>query len=211
MPTFGSLFSGCGAMDLGFQQAGWELEWQVEYDVNCQQVLRRHNPCVRILGDVHDVGRHNLNRVDMIVGGFPCTNISKCLNSTKTNFNGPESGLVREFSRIVEELNPSIIVIENVVGLMELWPLVEAEGMFAGYHIEKEVLVASHFGAYTRRKRAFVVGHLGACRGGKILDFQNSYRPSFRTGGAEDVLPMCLPWKGGVSLERLGACAALPR
>ena len=40
--TFGSLFAGVGGFDLGFQNAGWENSWQVEWDSKCQSVLNKH-------------------------------------------------------------------------------------------------------------------------------------------------------------------------
>lgn len=54
--TFGSLFAGVGGFDLGFETAGWEARWQVEWDARCQSVLARHWPEVTRYGDVCDVG-----------------------------------------------------------------------------------------------------------------------------------------------------------
>lgn len=54
-PTFGSLFAGVGGFDLGFEAAGWECKWQVEWDPKCQEVLARHWPHVTRYGDVRNV------------------------------------------------------------------------------------------------------------------------------------------------------------
>ncbi len=55
MPTFGSLFAGVGGFDLGFEDAGWECRWQVEWDARCRSVLARHWPDVERYGDVRGV------------------------------------------------------------------------------------------------------------------------------------------------------------
>ena len=65
---------------------------------------------------------------------------------------------------------------------------------------------ALDFGAYCRRKRTFIIGHLRS-RGGRAVSFKPSCnRQALRSGGCEDSAPMLLPWKGGVSLERLSSC-----
>ena len=209
MPTFGSVFSGCGGMDLGFEQAGWEPVWRIEWNADCQKILRLHSPCVPVFGDASKVQTLQLEAVDLIIGGFPCTDISLCSKGSKQNFDGPQSGLVREFGRIVKALQPKYFVIENVPKLLSLWPELMTMGYFDDYEVEGKILDVSDFGAYSRRKRAFFVGHFGKRSGREILDFSKINRPTFRTGGREDKLPMCLPWKGGVSLERLGACVAV--
>lgn len=55
MLTFGSLFAGVGGFDLGFEKAGWECRWQVEWDARCRSVLALHWPDVARYGDVRDV------------------------------------------------------------------------------------------------------------------------------------------------------------
>ena len=69
---FGSLFTGVGGFDLGFEHAGFECVWQVERDSHCLEVLAEHYPNVERYTDVRTVGKHNLKPVDLICGGFPC-------------------------------------------------------------------------------------------------------------------------------------------
>ena len=211
--TFGSVFSGCGAMDLGFERAGWQAKWKIEIDANCRKVLcRSGKPDVPIFGDVRTVPVSMLDPVDAVIGGVPCTDISGCLNGSRQGWNGSQSGLIIEFERIVSGLKPRLFVIENVVGALKIWDSIIDSGLFSGYKTEGVVLDASKFGGYTRRNRAFIVGHTGTSKEYKsqILDFRDIVGPTFCTGGAPDVLPMCVPWKGGVSLERLGSCVAIP-
>ena len=88
---FGSLFAGIGGFDLGLERAGMECVWQVEIDDFCNRVLEKHWPHVKRYRDVHDVGEHNLERVDLICGGFPCQDISN--SGSKRGINGERSGL----------------------------------------------------------------------------------------------------------------------
>lgn len=74
--TYGSLFSGIGGFDLGFDRAGMELRWQVEIDKHCNHVLRRHWPNVQRYEDVSKIGKHDLEPVDLVCGGFPCQDLS---------------------------------------------------------------------------------------------------------------------------------------
>lgn len=68
----GSLFSGVGGFDLGFERAGIHTVWQVEKDKYARATLAKHFPNAMQYEDVNHVGRNNLAPVDLISGGFPC-------------------------------------------------------------------------------------------------------------------------------------------
>jgi len=104
MTTFGSLFSGIGGFDLGFERAGMSCKWQVEIDDAAAGVLDRHWSGVAKYKDVRNVGRDNLETVDVICGGFPCQDLS--IAGKRAGLDGERSGLWFEFRRIVEELKP---------------------------------------------------------------------------------------------------------
>lgn len=74
--TFVSLFSGIGGMDKGMEDAGWECVAQVEKDEWRQRVLARHWPSVPRWGDVAALDPADLSGCDLLVGGFPCQDIS---------------------------------------------------------------------------------------------------------------------------------------
>ena len=85
----GSLFAGIGGFDLGFARAGFEVAWSVEINPQSQQVLRKQFPNAKIYGDITQVKVEDLERVDIVCGGFPCQDLS---------FAGKRQGLAGERS-----------------------------------------------------------------------------------------------------------------
>jgi DNA (cytosine-5)-methyltransferase 1 len=157
--TVGSLFSGIGGIDLGLELAGMRVRWQVEIDPWCQRVLEKHWPNVDRYDDVRAVGLHNLERVDVIAGGFPCQDISVAGDGLGIE-DGERSGLWTEFARIVRELRPRYVLVENVSALL-VRGLGRVIGDLAesGYDAEWDCLPAAAIGAPHRRDRVFVVAH----------------------------------------------------
>ncbi|WP_418910255.1 DNA cytosine methyltransferase [Achromobacter spanius] len=71
-PTVGSLFAGIGGFDIGFERAGFRTAWQVEINPIARAVLADRFPHAKQFEDVCAVGADQLDRVDVVVGGFPC-------------------------------------------------------------------------------------------------------------------------------------------
>lgn len=160
MLTFGSLFAGIGGMDLGLERAGMTCAWQVEIDEYATRVLAKHWPAVPRFRDVREVGAHNLEPVGLICGGFPCQDIS--IAGKKAGLDGERSGLWREMHRLVGELRPRYVLVENVAELLKRG-LGRVLGDLAalGYDAEWETLPASAFGAPHQRERLFLVAFPG--------------------------------------------------
>lgn len=123
MLKFGSLFSGIGGFDLGFDRAGMECAWQVEIDADCSKVLEVRYPSVKRIKDVRKAGRHNLEPVDVICFGWPCQDFS--VAGLRAGISGGRSGLFWEAARIIREIRPRILVAENVPGLLSSWSRTE--------------------------------------------------------------------------------------
>ena len=156
--THGSLFAGIGGFDLGFERAGLETIWQVEIDDYCRKVLEKYFPNAERFKDIRECGAHNLGPVDIISGGFPCVDISNA--GKQAGIEGERSGLWNEMLRIVCELQPSFVVVENVAALLGrglgrvLGDLAES-----GYDAEWDCLPAAPFGAPHQRDRVFIVAY----------------------------------------------------
>jgi DNA (cytosine-5)-methyltransferase 1 len=160
---FGSLFTGIGGFDSGFELAGMECAWQVEKDKYANQVLKQHWPNVKRYKDVNSVGERNLKPIGLICGGFPCQDLS--VAGQRAGLAGERSGLWFEFARIIEELHPRWVVIENVPGLLSSnkgrdMGILTGKLAELGYWWAYRVLDSQYFGVAQRRRRVFIVGHL---------------------------------------------------
>lgn len=183
--TVGSLFSGIGGFDLGFESVGMKTVWQVEIDSKCLEVLEKHFPDVKRYKDVKEVGKHNLETVDIICGGFPCQDLS--VAGRREGLKGERSGLWYEFERIIGELKPEWVIVENVHGLLS-----SAKGRdFAiilqglekfGYGVAWRTLDAQFFGVPQRRRRVFIVGHLGDRSASEVLFNEKGSQTHNRSG-----------------------------
>jgi DNA (cytosine-5)-methyltransferase 1 len=163
MLTFGSLFAGIGGVDLGLERAGMVCKWQVEIDPFCRKVLAKHWPDVRRYEDVRECGRHNLETVDLIAGGFPCQDISHA--GIKRGIKAERSGLWKEFKRIIGELRPKYVIVENVAALLVRgMETVCGDLAECGYDAEWENLPAGAFGAEHIRERIFIVAYSNGFR-----------------------------------------------
>lgn len=170
--AFGSLFSGVGGFDLAFERVGMECLWQVEIDKNCRKLLADKFPKARRHEDVRGVGRASLEPVDVLCGGFPCQDLS--VAGKRLGFTGERSSLWFEFARIIDELRPKIVVIENVPGLLssakgqDFGVVIETLDRF-GYGVAWRILDAQHFGVAQRRRRVFIAASLGNASCAEIL------------------------------------------
>lgn len=157
-PTMGSLFAGIGGFDLGFERAGFKTSWQVEIDPYCQKVLAKNFPEAKRFGDIRECGIHNLRPVDVICGGFPCQDISSA--GQRAGITGPKSSLWGEYRRIIAELRPRFVVIENVADLVIRGLDVVLSDLAAlGFDADWTCVTAAGFNAPHIRERFFLVGY----------------------------------------------------
>jgi DNA (cytosine-5)-methyltransferase 1 len=169
--TFGSLFSGIGGFDLGFERAGMKCSWQVEIDKNCQKLLKNKFG-VNCYGDIREVKGSELEPVDVICGGFPCQDLS--IAGSREGLAGERSGLWFEYARILRELTPAWVIIENVPGLLSSHGGRDFAAILrwlaeCGYLSTWRVLDSQFFGLAQRRKRVFIVGSLRSGRSAEVL------------------------------------------
>ncbi len=165
--TFGSLFAGIGGMDLGLERAGMQCRWQVEIDPFCTNVLEKHWPEVKRYGDIRGVDGAELERVDLLVGGFPCQDLS--VAGKRAGIDGERSGLWAEFARLIGELRPRYVLVENVSGLLANEPMRRVLGDLSalGFDAEWDSVPAAAVGAPHIRERIWIFAHTR--QGGGLL------------------------------------------
>lgn len=153
----GSLFSGIGGLDLGLERAGMEIKWQVENDDFCRRVLAKHWPNVPCYGDIRTVNATDVEPVDLICGGFPCQPVSR---AGKRQREDDERWLWPEFARLIRELRPRFVLVENVPGLLDGGlGIVLGDLASLGFDAEWDVFGACAFGAPMHRERVWLLAN----------------------------------------------------
>ncbi len=156
------LFSGIGGFSLGLERAGMRTVAFCEIEPYARAVLRKHWPEVPIYEDIRDLTGDQLRAdgisVDVICGGFPCQDIS--LAGKGAGLDGERSELWSEYRRIIAEVRPSFVIIENSPALRTRGAdriLTQLEAL--DYTCEPIVVGAMHAGAWHRRSRAWLIAH----------------------------------------------------
>jgi DNA (cytosine-5)-methyltransferase 1 len=158
-----SLFAGIGGFDLGLERTGgFKTVAFCEIDPFCRRVLAKHWPEVPCYEDVKELTGERLRTdgvaVDCIVGGFPCQDIS--FAGKGAGMAGERSGLWSEYARLIGELRPRYVIVENVAALLGRG-LADVLGDMAalGYDAEWHCIPASAVGAPHRRDRLWILAY----------------------------------------------------
>ena len=169
-----SLFSGCGGLDLGFRgdftvfgkhyerhpfDVAWANDLNVAACTTYKKNLSDHIHC----GDIWDHMQKIPSRADVVIGGFPCQDIS--VNGKRAGVSGVRSGLYKAMVEVVDRLKPKVFVAENVKGLLLEYnkdSLQQVISDFAqlGYQVSYDLCLAANYGVPQMRQRVFIVGTL---------------------------------------------------
>ncbi len=161
-----SVCSGIEAATVAWHEMGWNPLAFSEIEKFPSQVLAHHYPNVPNLGDMTKFKEWNFgaNRLDLLVGGTPCQSFS--VAGLRKGLDDPRGNLALTYAAILDKFRPKWCIWENVPGVLSsnkgrdfgafLGALVEL-----GYGWSYRVLDAQNFGVAQRRRRVFVVGHLG--------------------------------------------------
>jgi len=158
-------FRASAAFSLGLERTGgFETVAFCEIEDYPRRVLAKHWPKVPCYNDVRELTGARLAAdgiaVDVICGGFPCQDIS--FAGKGAGLAGERSGLWREYARIIRELRPRFVIVENVSALLSRG-LADVLGSLAalGYDAEWHCIPASAVGAPHRRDRLWIVAYPG--------------------------------------------------
>lgn len=152
------LFSGIGGFSLGLERAGMETVAFCEIDPFCRRVLAKHWPDVPIHHDVRALKATDVEAVDVICGGFPCQDISNA--GHRKGIGGERSGLWSEYARLIGEIRPSYVIVENVAALLGRGLGVVLGDLAAlGYDAEWDCIPAAAVGALHYRDRLWITAY----------------------------------------------------
>ncbi len=159
VPRFLSLFSGCGGLDLGFQQQGFRCSGAFELDSTAGDVYRRNfGDHVQVV-DLSKVAMHKFPAADILVAGPPCQGFSTV---GKRDPNDPRNAMLLLAARIGIAKKSRVIVIENVTGVTSgahgrYWENVKGTLASAGYRLTDLKCDASDFGVPQSRQRRILL------------------------------------------------------
>ncbi len=168
-----SLFSGGGGLDIGFEQAGFDILFATDFNHECCETLKLNkgntlNP--NLIVEEHDITTIDFDvlpqDIDMIIGGPPCQSFSASGRRAggaagKLDKRG---NLFKSYCEVVELLQPQAFLFENVRGILATnkgQDFQDIVSSFAalGYKIEHRILDAEDYGVPQQRERMFIVGH----------------------------------------------------
>lgn len=157
------LFSGCGGMSLGFEQAGFEIKLGIDNWSDALLTFKNNHKNSNILENdlsLLDPSEIDIDSIDVIIGGPPCQGFSI---AGKRIIEDQRNDLYKSFVRFVEFFKPKAFVMENVPNILSMGGGVIKNKIIddfssLGYTVVCKVLMSSDFGVPQNRKRAFFVG-----------------------------------------------------
>ena len=172
-----SVCSGIEAASSAWHPLGWEAVGFSEIEPFPSAVLKHHYPDVTNFGDMTNYREWNLgtDRLDLLVGGTPCQSFS--VAGLRKGLADPRGNLALVYCGMLDHFRPRWFVWENVPGVLsshggrDFGAFLGALGEL-GYGFSYRVLDAQYFGVAQRRRRVFVVGHLGDWRRSAAVLFE---------------------------------------
>ena len=172
---YGSVCSGVEAASAAWHPLGWKPEWFSEIEKFPSAVLAHHYPDVPNLGDMTKFKEWLNDPIDVLVGGTPCQSFS--VAGLRKGLDDPRGNLMLTYLAITAQYQPKWVVWENVPGVLssnrgrDFGTFLGALGQL-GYGFAYRVLDAQYLGVAQRRRRVFVVGHLGDWRRAAAVLFE---------------------------------------
>lgn len=162
-----SLFSGCGGLDLGFEEAGFNIPVANEFDKKIWATFKANHPRTTLIeGDVRKITKEDISpyiegEVDGIIGGPPCQSWSEA--GALRGIEDERGQLFFDYIRILKDFKPKFFLAENVSGMLanrhsEAVKNILALFEEAGYDVSVTMVNAKDYGVAQERKRVFYIG-----------------------------------------------------
>lgn len=187
-----SLFSGCGGLDLGFEQVGdYTTVWANDFKHEACETFRKHFGNIIVEGDIEQIDPYNDSKIpncDLILGGFPCQDFS--IIWKQPGLHGERGNLYKSFLRFVDAKKPKAFVAENVKGILTANKkkaieqiVMDFQNIAPGYIVKPKLYNFAEYGVPEYRERVLIVG----IRVDTGFDFEHP-RPTH--GKGEGLLPL---------------------
>ena len=158
-----SLFSGCGGLDLGFEQAGFEIPIANEFDKTIWETFKINHPKTKLIeGDIRNIKESDFpDEIDGIIGGPPCQSWSEA--GALRGINDARGKLFYEYIRILKDKTPKFFLAENVSGMLANRHTEAVQNILkmfkeCGYDVSLTLVNAKDYGVAQERKRVFYIG-----------------------------------------------------
>ena len=158
----GGLFAGIGGIELGFKQAGFNISWANEMDKNACITYRANHKHKLFEKDLRELKTSEVEKIDILTGRFPCQAFS--VAGLRKGFEDDRGHVFFEILRFIDEINPSVIFLENVKNLKghdkgNTFKKIVSELEQRGYYLNYEVLNSADYGNIPQnRERIYIVG-----------------------------------------------------
>ncbi len=158
-----SLFSGCGGLDLGFRQAGFNIVWANEYDKSIWETYEFNHPNTKLdKRDIRNIESSEIPNCVGIIGGPPCQSWSEA--GAGRGINDSRGQLFYNYIQLIRDKKPLFFLAENVSGILankhaHAFRNILCQFQDAGYEVTYRLLNASNFNVPQDRKRVIIVGY----------------------------------------------------
>ncbi|MFA5333324.1 MAG: DNA (cytosine-5-)-methyltransferase [Candidatus Nanoarchaeia archaeon] len=162
-PTVVSLFSGCGGLDLGFINAGFDVLWANDFFKEAVETYQKNIGNHIVLGDITKIPSSEIpDNFDILLGGFPCQGFS--IANKRRNMSDQRNFLYKEMLRIVKDKKPPFFLAENVKGLLSMQQgqvikMIVNDFKELGYNVNYKVVNSADYGVPQQRERVIILGN----------------------------------------------------
>jgi len=158
-----SLFSGCGGLDLGFIQQGFDVIWANDFFKDAVETYKHNIGNHIIFSDITKIPSSEIpDEFDILLGGFPCQGFS--IANIKRSMEDERNFLYREMLRVIKDKQPKYFLAENVKGLLSMQKgkvieMIVEDFRNIGYDVDYKLLKASDYGVPQNRERVIIIGN----------------------------------------------------
>jgi DNA (cytosine-5)-methyltransferase 1 len=205
-----SLFSGAGGLDLGFEQAGFDVIWANEYDRSIWDTYRKNFPGTRLdTRSIVEIHAREVPDCDGMIGGPPCQSWSEA--GARRGIRDQRGQLFHEYIRLLDAKRPKFFLAENVSGILfrrhsDALDRIFSEFTNLGYNVSYGLLNANDFRVPQDRERVIIIGYRSSLQRFFTPPKQHQPRPTLRDA-IWDLRDSAQPTRGPSTLKRQAAVA----